>query len=117
MGPQEASSVLVLNPLCKSISLLGGAESVEEAVAEGVESRMCGKWIECFKAGNGNIYGVPVHASSVLIVTPSLASTSQSSGERKDSSGHLSLGASDQKQARWNKSALVKSRSSGYPRD
>merc|ERR1712224_900138 len=68
--PQESSSVLVVDPVSKNISLLGDREDVDEPVAEGVDSRMCGKWIECFKADNGNIYGVPVHASSILVVTP-----------------------------------------------
>jgi hypothetical protein len=92
--PQLASSVLVVDPWSRSLSLLGKTEEVDDPVAEGVESRMCGKWIECFKADNGNIYGVPVHASSILVISPT-AKRNKTLGDKPHSPQNLDC------QGRW----------------
>jgi len=77
--PHNATSTLVVDPVTGSICL---HEAVHQPVAASVDSKMNGKWVECFKAHNGCIYGVPVHASSVLVVdTTRRRPPSQSCGE------------------------------------
>lgn len=63
-------SVLVIDPSRNDVTFLGEVHEVDELVAQGVDSRMCGKWIEGCKIADGRIFGVPVHASSVLVISP-----------------------------------------------
>jgi hypothetical protein len=80
--PQEASAVLVVDPARRNVSLFGCTDDV--GVADDVDSRMCGKWIECFKASTGDIFGVPVHAGSILVISPNSSSAGDSELPRDD---------------------------------
>ena len=63
--PHNANGVLIIDPTTLSCRVEG---NLSEVVGQ-VNSKMCGKWVECVPAA-GAIVGVPVHASAALIVTP-----------------------------------------------
>ena len=65
--PHTAPAVLVIDPSTLTIEL------VEDVLARDLSpplgSKMCGKYVECLPC-QGAVVGVPVHASSVMLITP-----------------------------------------------
>merc|ERR1719230_1633432 len=83
--PHNADSVLAVDTQSESVSLVGNIVDAPKAQAG---SKMNGNWVECLKASNGCVYGVPVHAASVLVFNPQPESThppqSASSSEERN---------------------------------
>ena len=65
--PHTAPTVLVIDPSTLSIELVEDVAAEELSPPSG--SKMCGKYVECLPCG-GAVVGVPVHASSVMLITP-----------------------------------------------
>ena len=64
--PHTAHGVLVFDPSRLTCTTVG---NLTDSLPPNAGSKMCGAYVECLSSG-GAVVGVPVHATSALIITP-----------------------------------------------
>ena len=64
--PHTSTSVLVIDPSTLTCDLV---HDIADDLPPSSDSKMCGKYVECLPCG-GAVVGVPVHASSAMLLTP-----------------------------------------------
>ena len=74
--PHTARGVLVVDATSLDCSVVG---ELADVLPPAVGSKMCGAYVECMCSG-GAVVGVPVHATSALVITPPTSGGGQSNG-------------------------------------